>query len=201
VIDASSEDDATSGDPYLDPRSRVLRNRLGLTDPEDLRQAEADLTFVRITQLGLTAVDGDYDLTHLQAFHRFIFRDIYDWAGELRTVEIARTHMFARARFLEQAASDVFSAIAEDRLLRGLERGEFVAGAAHHLAEINALHPFREGNGRAQRAFLSQLARDAGYRIGWARMDPKENIAASAASLAGDVSGLIAMLDEIVEAR
>ena len=67
------------------------------------------------------------------------------------------------------------------------------------LADINALHPFREGNGRCQRAFVSQLSHDAGHHIDWIRMDPEQNIAASAASLSGDAGGLQAMLDEFVD--
>lgn len=86
-----------SQDPYLDPRVGVLRNRLGLTDPDELDRAEADLTGYRLVELHERALPGAYDLAHLQAF-RFIFGDLYGWAGELRTASIARTDLFCLRR-------------------------------------------------------------------------------------------------------
>ena len=71
--------------------------------------------------------------------------------------------------------------------------------ATHYLAEVNAVHPFREGNGRTQRVFFGQLARDAGYTIAWARLDPDRNIEASMASLSGDNSKLQELMSELVE--
>jgi len=78
--------------------------------------------------------------------------------------------------------------------LRGLARDAFITALARFLADVNALHPFREGNGRAQRAFFSQLAHDAGHHIAWVRMDPDRNDAASAAAHHGDLTPLRAML-------
>jgi len=75
-------------DPYLDPRTGVLRNRLGIVDADELTQVESDLTVVQMVELERRHLLGRYDLPHLQEFHRFLFGDIYDWAGELRTVTI-----------------------------------------------------------------------------------------------------------------
>ena len=83
-----------SWDPYLDLQAGVLRNRLGLTDPEQLRRAEAGLTAVRLAQLAARPLPGHYDLEHLQAFHRLIFGEVYDWAGELRTVSLGKSALF-----------------------------------------------------------------------------------------------------------
>ena len=77
-----------SWDPYLDLRSGVLRNRLGITDAAELARAEAELTSYRLIELRTRPLPGSYDLPHLQAFHRYIFGDVYDWAGELRTVTL-----------------------------------------------------------------------------------------------------------------
>lgn len=186
-------------DPYLDPGSGVLRNKLGITDADALAQAEADLTFARLVELGAGRIDGAYDLRHLQDFHAHIFGDVYEWAGELRTVNITRSHTFALAGFIEEAGAGVFEAIAGEAYLAGLARNEFVQRLGHHLAEINALHPFREGNGRAQRAFLAQLASEAGYRIAWDRLDPDLNAQASAESLTHGGPALVPMLDALVE--
>ena len=101
-----------SQDPYLDPQAGVLPNRLGLTDPDELDRAEADLTGFRLVELGERALPGAYDLAHLQAFHRFIFGDLYDWAGELRTVSIAKTDLFCLPQNLVGFAEDVFGKLA-----------------------------------------------------------------------------------------
>lgn len=92
----------------------------------------------------------------------------------------------------------MFTRLARDHHLRGRDRTTFVDGLTALLAEVNALHPFREGNGRTQRAFLAQLARDAGYRIRWVDLDPETNRATSASARAGDSSPLREMLDRLV---
>ena len=148
-------------DPYLIRGTDTLRNRLGITDPGALIRAEADLTVARMVQLeeGLQ-IPGRWDLDHLRAFHRHIFQDIYDWAGEIRTVDISKSdHVFARPQFIEAAATELFAELAGADNLRGRDRVSFIEGVTHVLAEINALHPFREGNGRAQRAFVGAQRR------------------------------------------
>lgn len=190
-----------SWDPYLDLQTGVLRNRLGITDKAELAQAEAELTGYRLIELQLNPLPGRYDLAHLQAFHRHIFGDVYDWAGELRTVSIGKGGLFCLPQHLVSFAGEVFGRLAHEDYLRGLGRAAFVDRLTALLADVNALHPFREGNGRSQRAFLAQLSRAAGYRIRWAAMDAEVNVAASAAAHRGDNTLLRAMLEELVEAH
>ncbi len=188
-----------SWDPYLDLEAGVLRNRLGITDSETLRRAESGISAVRIAQLATQSLPGDYDLAHLQAFHRLIFGDVYAWAGELRTISIGKGALFCPPQRLVSHADQVLSTLARLDRLRGRTRSAFVDGLTGLLAEINYLHPFREGNGRTQRAFLGQLARAAGHPIRWTAMDPAANVAASrAAHLDGDTGPLRALLDSIV---
>ena len=99
-------------DPYLDLESGVLRNRLGITNAKPLRQVEAELTASRIYDVIRNPISGGYDLAHLRAFHRHIFQDIYDWAGELRTVSIGRGRLFSLPRHLEADADELFSWLA-----------------------------------------------------------------------------------------
>lgn len=189
-----------SWDPYLDLGTGVLRNRLGLADPEALRRAEAGLSAVRIAQLATAPLPGRYDLAHLRAFHRLIFGEVYDWAGELRTVRLGKGGvLFCPPAELPARASAVFGRLAAAGHLRGRPRPAFLDGLTTVLAEVNFLHPFREGNGRAQRAFLGQLARSAGHPIRWTELDPAANVAASrAANLDGDTAPLRSLLDLIV---
>ena len=91
-------------------------------------------------------------------------------------------------------AADVFARLAVADHLRGRDRAGFLDGLAPLLAEVNALHPFREGNGRTQRSFLSQLARDAGFRLDWAAVDRDANIDAARAAADGDLAPMRALL-------
>lgn len=188
----------TGWDPYLDLTHGVLRNRLGITDRAELAAAEADLAALAIAELELTPLPGNYDLEHLRAFHRFIFRDIYDWAGELRTVSIGKGQLFCPPERIRSEAAEIFGWLADDDYLRGLNRAAFLDGLTELLADINDLHPFREGNGRTQRAFCGQLARDAGYRIRWAGLDRAENVTAAKFAHEGDNAPLRALLDRLV---
>jgi cell filamentation protein len=189
-------------DPYLDLESGVLHNLLRITDGAELRQVEASLTASRIYDLIREPISGAYDLVHLQVFHQHIFQDVYDWAGELRTVLLGRgTALFSRPEHLRADADELFSWLARTDHLRGRSRAEFVDGLTELHSDLNALHPFRDGNGRAQRAFLGQLARDAGHPIRWVGLEAEENAIASKAAHEGDDQPLHAMLDRLVERR
>ncbi|MBV9919457.1 MAG: Fic family protein [Pseudonocardia sp.] len=188
-------------DPYLDLRSGVLRNLLDIDDPKTFRTVEADFTAVRITQVIRKPIPGAYDLAHLRAFHRHVFRDIYDWAGELRTVSIGRGRLFTLPQHLEADGDELFSRLARSEHLRGRDRATFIDDLTELFADLNALHPFRDGNGRTQRTFLGQLAVDAGHPIHWAAMDPNENMVASKAAHEGDNDALRLLLDRLVHRR
>jgi cell filamentation protein, protein adenylyltransferase len=138
-------------DPYLDPESGVLRNHLGLTDRGLLSEFEDDISTAAMSVLRSGPLPGRYDLVHLQAFHRRIFGRVYPWAGEIRTVAIAKTDMFCLPQHIEPYATEVFGRLAAEGHLRRLDRKPFVERLTHYFAEVNAIHPFREGNGRTQR--------------------------------------------------
>lgn len=187
-----------SGDPYLYPDTDVLRNARGIRDADELRRVEADLTSPRAARLAAQRLPGRYDLAHLRAFHHALFEGLYEWAGELRTVAISRPGaMFALPQHIESYAADVFAQLARERHLSGLSQEAFVERLAHYMGEVNALHPFREGNGRVQRAFFGQLAADAGYRLDWQRIDPEGNIESSSAAMRGDQAPLRALLEKV----
>ncbi|MFC4375519.1 Fic/DOC family protein [Nocardia halotolerans] len=176
-----------------------MRNRLGITDAASLRRAEADLSQAALADLGIRSLPGRYDLQHLCAFHREIFADVYPWAGEIRTVGIAKSDPFCLPRHIASYASEVFASLAAEGHLRGLDRVEFIAKLTHYLGEVNAIHPFREGNGRAQRAFFHQLAREAGWVIDWSGLSPEDNVQVSIASLRGDNEPMRDLLDRLVQ--
>jgi len=187
-----------SGDPYSDPVTGVLFNKLGLGSAAGLEAAEQEITHAALIWLDESPATPAYDLGHLREIHRRIFGDIYDWAGKIRTVAIAKGATFCLPQYIESSAAIIFGELRDENCLRGLARDALTGRLAYYLGEINALHPFREGNGRAQRAFISQLARDAGHTLPWQHLDPARNIEASAASMGGDPEPLRKVLDALL---
>ena len=169
-----------NSDPYLYPGTNVLKNLRGLTDPEHLERFEARRTHQRIAELIDNALSGGFDLAHLKAIHRYIFQDVYEWAGQFRTVNISKGgHLFGLADFLESSLQQVLLKLAAENHLVGLDVDAFADRAAYFLGELNAAHPFREGNGRTQREFLRELGLKAGHYIDWRRVPAQEMIEAS----------------------
>ncbi len=187
-------------DPYVYPGTDVLCNNLEIRDPRELSQAEANIVGLALRVLADEPLPGGYDLAHWQAFHRRIFGGLYPWAGELRTVQIAKPNAFyARPEHVAGYAQGIFAELARERYLEGLDRGAFLERLTHYHAEMYAVHPFREGNTRSLRAFLGQLAGQAGHRIAWGSLDHERSFAANVRSLNGKNEQLRALLEQIVD--
>jgi cell filamentation protein len=187
-------------DPYLYPGTSVLQNNLEILDPRELARAEADIVRSALATLTDEPLPGGYDLVHWQAFHRRVFGRLYPWAGELRTVQIAKPDVFyARPEHIASYAHRIFAELARERYLRGLDRSAFIERLTYYHAEMHAIHPFREGNTRSLRAFLSQLAGYAGHRADWEHLDEELSFAANAQSLNGQNEQLRALLEQIVD--
>jgi len=154
--------------PYCYPGTDVYRNKENLRDKDELeafeRQHSADRLLTRPHNLPLT-VNGYREI------HRYILQDVYDW--EYRTVTTGRGAPFCKAEFIDAEMNKRFAAINAEDNLRDLAPERFAARTAEHSCELNAIHPFLDGNGRTQRAFLELLAEQAGHRIDLARIDPE----------------------------
>jgi cell filamentation protein len=187
-------------DPYIDSETGVLKNVLGISSSEELENAEADITAAVIASLSDEVALGNFDLDHLKNIHWELFSSIYSWAGEIRTVEIAKENTrFANSDAIEQAANALFEKLHGENLLKGMPRDQYGQRLAHYYSEVNVLHPFREGNGRTERVFFSQLVTVGGYRLAWERMDADENLQACIAAYEGDESKLAMMVDSLLE--
>jgi len=153
-------------DPYTYPGTQILRNKPDIRHEAALRTFEYEQSASRMEELHEHPITGKFDLAHLKNIHRHLFQDVYDWAGKIRTVSISKAgDMFAVPSFIESQGRRLGTALAEERYLKGLSTPQFVERMAHHYTEWNALHPFREGNGRSLREFFRQLAREAGYEL------------------------------------
>ena len=171
-------------DRYCYPGTFVLRNLLELENSEQLDIAERGLVLRRFNE---GAPSGRFDLKHLRAIHFHLFQDVYDWAGELREVEISKggnTFMFRK--YIETGMSDVYRRLTEWKMLRALDADAFAAKAGEIIGDINHIHPFREGNGRTQMTYLIQLGEQAGHEIDVTRIKRDVWYPASIASHSGN---------------
>lgn len=184
---------------YCYPGSDVLKNKLNIQTADRLRETERKLTMLRLLELLEHPVKGAFDYEHLKAIHRYIFQDIYEWAGQERAVDIAKGNMFCNVRFITEQAEILFAELKADRYLANLPRDLFIKKLAYYLSEINALHPFREGNGRTQREFIRTLAIKNGYRIKFANVTEEEMIKASQASFLRDYTLMEQLLSKAVQ--
>lgn len=190
-----------SNDPYVYAGTNVLRNKFGLHDFDELWDTERAITGVAAAELEEHPIHGAFDLEHLKAIHKALFSDIYDWAGTAREKGFISkgNSLFCGAEFIIPYSDDLFAKLKSENYLQGLERKEFIRRVAFYISEINALHPFREGNGRTQRIFINQLAKQAGWNMNYTTVDPERLCDAYIASMT-DTSDLIALLDETVTA-
>ncbi len=185
-----------SSDPYTYPGTDVLRNILDIHDSQQLAAFEANATASRLIELDEQPLVGRFDVAHLRSIHRHIFQDVYRWAGEFRTVNISKGgHLFGVAIFIAPALQEVLLKLSEEGHLKGLDAGSFATRAGYYLGEINAIHPFRDGNGRTQREFVRELAIQAGFVIDWCRVTREHMTAASLESFkTGDSSEMAALI-------
>lgn len=168
---------------YCYPNTDVLINKFNIRDQEKLSSRETLVTGKRLLELQNKPVKGDFDLQHLKRIHKYIFQDIYPFAGKLRDENIAKdTFSFANALFLEECANDLFNGLKNEKCLSGLDVDNFSERAAYYMAEINVLHPFREGNGRTQREFIRTLSLSNGYFLDWSNVDKEKVFEASVLS-------------------
>lgn len=189
-------------DTYCYPGTDVLRNKAEITNAEELDAYEGELSTLRSIEILENPVVGQFDLTHLQHIHWTLFQDVYEWAGKFRTVDISRGNSrFANVRFIESAANDIFSKLARESWLKGLDADTLSKRLAHYLSEINALHPFREGNGRVQRIFISQLSQSAGYQLDYSDLEQLQIYQAMELAFNGDESTLANLIFERLESN
>lgn len=169
-----------SWEDYLYPGTEtggaeVLRNTLGLRDPEQLFRAERALSFLRQLELSehLDLVPHTFDTAHWRGIHRQLFGDVYSWAGQFRSVDMAkfdgidRYTPFVYSDDLDTHAAELMGWVRDEAMFAGGTRNAAVAGLTVFTGTANLIHPFREGNGRTLRVLSEHVAAQAGYRLDW----------------------------------
>ena len=188
----------SSPDPYCYPGTTVLRNYFDIRDASLLAESESELSHLAEAEIQSTPISGNFDLPHLQEINRRLLGSIYPWAGELRTVRISKDgSVFAYPENIKPFLDQLFKELQREYYLKDMPCDPFICRIAYYLGELNAAHPFREGNGRTSRIFIFQLAHQARYEIHFDNADPNEMIAASVASFRVDNTRMENLLSKI----
>jgi cell filamentation protein len=183
-------------DPYTYKNSTVLINKLDLREQAELDAFEAEISSARAEE---PLPEGNLDFTHYKAIHYQLFQDVYEWAGEARTVRIFKGgNPFCFPENIESQAARLFAKLEVDSFLQNLGGSEFADKAAHFLAELNAIHAFREGNGRSQLTFFALLADYAGHPIDLEELDPDKMLEAMVVSFDGDETKLANIIKSLI---
>jgi cell filamentation protein len=159
---------AVAGSVYCYADTNVLKNRFGIRDHEQLKQIEADITAIRQNDMLEHPIVGRFTPNHLCRIHKYLFSDIYPFAGHYRREDIMKgTTRFLAHGEIAAKLSALLTNLRQESHLQGLSRVQLVQRSAYYFAELNYIHPFREGNGRSTREFMRQLYAQCRYEIIW----------------------------------
>ena len=174
----------TSGSIYCYRDTNVLKNRFGLRDGKKLKELEADLSAIRQNDLLSNPIQGRFTANHLCRIHKYLLGDLYSFAGHFRREDIMKGNTrFLTHRDIKAKLTKLLNELAAENYLQGLAFDALVERGAYYFAELNYIHPFREGNGRATREFMRQLYDLNGYKVNWAAVPTEDLLAAMEASV------------------
>jgi cell filamentation protein len=175
-----------------------LVNKLGIRDEKRLSEVEAQITFAKAVMLEETPIDDDFGFEHFKKIHDFLLCDLYEWAGQVRTVDISKKRTkFLDASSIECISTKCFSKVKEG-YFEDLPFDEFVKRIAEFYNDVNYIHPFREGNGRTQRIYFTQLIRHYGYDINFADVDTDELMIATIQASSGVIDFLVEFFENSI---
>ena len=169
---------------YCYPDSNVLKNKLNIRDNKLLKTAEEEITLIKQMELLKNPIKGNFSKAHLMNIHKFIFEDIYSFAGKIRREQISKADtMFYPPNLIDRELDKVFAKIKEKNMLKETDKEKVFDNLAYVMAELNIIHPFREGNGRSIREFIRLMAKRMGYNLNWGNVDKEELLEASILSV------------------
>ncbi len=168
----------------------VLINKLNITNDEDLFNAERELVALRTYELNEAPLKGDFDFKYLKDIHKHLFQDVYRWAGKIRNCNIAKQDLFCLTEHIESFGADIFNKLKKEKYFVDYDDETTLDKLVELFADINALHPFREGNGRTQRVFIESLAKVNGIYLDLTNVSKMDMIVASHDSINGNYEKL-----------
>ncbi|ANF57688.1 putative adenosine monophosphate-protein transferase Fic [Halotalea alkalilenta] len=185
------------GDPYCYKGTGTLLNLLNIKDFDELERAERDISFIAASSIKF--FPPPYDLGYLQTLHHQLFSELYEWAGELRRVDISKgSTRFCNVKFIEREADKLFGRLEREQWLVELNRDALVPAVAEFYGDLNVIHPFREGNGRTQRLLFEHLIINSGFEIDWEGIEHTEWIEANISAYLCDYAPLERIFDRVI---
>lgn len=181
---------------YCYENTNTLINKLNIQDSKVLQKYEAKITAAKLLALMQKGIIGNFDVNHINAIHKYLFEDIYPFAGKLRTENIAKgVFRFAEWEYIEPELERLLNELKQENYLDNLSKEKLAERLAYYLSELNVLHPYREGNGRTIREFIRELALKNGYILDLRKVLPKDFLNACIKSIV-DTSDLTNLIHE-----
>ena len=182
---------------YCYPNSYILRNKFDLHDEQILEEAEREFSTHAV--IGIDFQEPPYDLNYLCNIHQTLFEDIYEWAGQLRKVDISKGNTrFCTFGRIEVESDKLFKKVATQHYFAQLESPQLIEALADFYCELNVIHPFREGNGRTQRILFEHLIVHCGYGVDWSQVKKDEWVVANIHGFHGNLVPLIEVFQRCI---
>jgi len=177
----------TGNDPYCYKNTDILINHLNIKDAVILEQAETEIS--DISSASIDFAPPPYNFSYLQNIHQKLFGDLYDWAGQSRTIGMNKGDtMFCRPEYIQREIDKLFKTLAKANYFQNIPVSALIIKIAEFYGDLNIIHPFREGNGRSQRILFEHIIVNCGYKISWANVNKGEWIQANINSVHCDYS-------------
>jgi len=174
------------------PGTDVLINKLGITNNRELFDVERELVSYRLAELNENPIKGSFDLKHLQKIHYYLFQDIYAWAGKIRNYDISKNGTrFCHSDYIIPCANDIFNTLKSEQYFINYDYDTKLLKLVQLFADINLIHPFREGNGRTQRLYIESLAKIMGISLDLTYVARYEMTIASCEGIIGKYNHLL----------
>lgn len=174
----------TRNSVYCYNGTNTLVNKLNIKDADALDNYETSMVSLKLMALDKKGITGNFDIKHFVSIHKFLFEEIYPFAGLFRTENIAKDYFqFAEWAYIESELNRLLAELQKENYLANLSKEDFTKRLAYYWSELNVLHPFREGNGRTTREFLRQLSLKNNYVLNFKNVDAKDFLNASIKSI------------------
>lgn len=172
---------------YCYDNSNVLKNKLNIRNNEKLEEAERQIVLAKLYDLRQGKMQGQFDKAHIINIHKYLFSDIYYFAGEIRSENIAKdSFSFADFHYIDSELDRCLNELKNENLLQDLPKEQLAERLAYYQAELNVIHPFREGNGRTIREFIRELAWFNGYELDYTQVEAADLLNASIESISNE---------------
>lgn len=171
---------------YTYKNSSVLKNKLNITTEEQLKEYETKMVALKLASIDKADFKRTYDEEHLKAIHKYLFEDVYDFAGQYRLENITKDNfIFSQYQYIDENIKEVFKKT-NIQSLEDLPFEELIIKLSDFMTDLNVLHPFREGNGRATREFIREFLDKLGFEINWFEIDYNDILRASMLAVIDD---------------